>query len=370
MNGEIINIGPAESPYMIQGFLLEMYRWGIDIIKAIQVMENPVLTAIMKFITAFGTEAFYIPVVLLVLWWVNEKQGIRLGILIVVSAWINGLMKELLGQPRPYNLDPSVGRAFEPSYGAPSGHAQMSLCFWIFIAIWLSRALKEKSAMLQAGEKERSDSRSILIWSATVLLILLIGFTRLYLGVHFPTDLFAGWILGGIILVLWFIPGLILEKRIVSMGGRIQNILAAIIALVMNGLYPKDRSLPALFLGVCLGYTLMKSRFPFSPREEVNGKKPGIHILILRCLAGFIGVAIIYLGLKLIFPGEGSLFSRIPAWGQDSPFYELGRFVRYGLIGIWASAGAPYLFQRLNLAHNRISRTEEDNAGKSPDEKS
>ena len=322
---------PADTPL----FLNEIYQWGIEIIRVIQRIESPFLTAIIKFITVLGTEALYLPLILFIFWWADEKQGLRFGILIIVSAWINSLVKDILKQPRPFNLEPSLGLAHEPSYGAPSGHAQMSLTFWIPMAAWLSGFLPR---------------RKKIIWAGAVSFVLLIGFTRLYLGVHFPTDLFAGWIIAGVILLLWFLPGPALEKRIVSIGPRFQNICAAIIALVMVSAYPGDRSLPALFLGYCLGYVIMKKSFPFSARGEINGKKPGIHIMIARCLTGFLGVVIIYIGLKTIFPGEGSLFASVPIWGKSSPLYETGRFVRYCLLGLWASAGAPWIFRRMKLS--------------------
>ena len=134
------------------------------------------------------------------------------------------------------------------------------------------------------------------------------------------------------------------------MGPRFWNIGAAVIVLLMNGVYPRDRTLPALFLGFCFGYTLMKQRFPFFARAEINGKKPGLRVMFSRCLTGFAGMVIIYSALRLFFPGEGSLFSEFPVWGKASPLYELGRFIRYGLLGFWASAGAPRVFQRMGLA--------------------
>ncbi|MCL2374833.1 MAG: phospholipid phosphatase, partial [Treponema sp.] len=115
-------------------------------------------------------------------------------------------------------------------------------------------------------------------------------------------------------------------------------------------LFPQDRGLPALFLGFCLGYALMKQRFPFSAQGEINGKKPGAQIMILRCFTGFVSSAVLFMVLRLIFPGEGSLFNEIAVWGRASPFYDMGRFIRYGLLGFWASAGAPRLFQRMDLA--------------------
>ena len=342
MNEYAIQMSAAES----SSFLLGLYNWGIEVIKVIQRIESPELTVVMKFITALGSTYFYLPIILLIFWCIDEKKGLQLGILIIVSAWINSYIKDLLKHPRPFHMEPFLGLTFEPTYGAPSGHAQMSLTFWPPVAIWFSIFLtKKKPALMKPSFKWT-------IWASLILFILLMGFTRLYLGVHFPTDLFLGWLIAGILVALWFIPGPFLMEKLSSAGIRAQNISAAAIALLMNGLYPEDRTLPALLLGFCVGYTLMKQRFPFSSREKINGKAPGIPVLVFRCLIGFAGMAVIYLALKLALPGEGSLFGNIFLWGEFSPFYELGRFIRYGLVGLWVSAGAPYVFQRMRLAAN------------------
>ena len=96
----------------------------------------------------------------------------------------------------------------------------------------------------------------------------------------------------------------------------------------------------------------MKQRFPFSSRAEINGKRPGAAVFALRAIVGFAGMAIIYVVLRLIFPGEGSIFAGIPFFDETSPLYEICRFIRYGLVGYWASAGAPYVFRRIGLASN------------------
>lgn len=358
MNTDIIEMFQAESLAALpNGFLGSMYQWGIDLISIIQRIENPALTTIIKGITALGTEAFYIPMILFIFWWIDEKQGLRFGILVVLSGWINSVVKDLLKQPRPYNLVPSLGMAHESSYGAPSGHAQNSMVFWIPMAAWLSRRWAEKFGTAEGkatalAADRRKERGIVLIWAGAIFFTLLIGYTRLYLGVHFPTDLFAGWILGGIILIIWFVPGPKLEKLFARAGMRSQNICVAVIALLMNGLYPKDKSLPALFLGFCLGYTIMRKYFPFHARGEISGKKPGAKVLVFRCIIGFAGMVFIYVGLKMLFPGEGSIFRNIPIWGAESPFYEIGRFLRYGLLGLWAAAGAPWLFRRTGLANN------------------
>ncbi|GAG64594.1 unnamed protein product, partial [marine sediment metagenome] len=59
---------------------------------------------------------------------------------------------------------------------------------------------------------------------------------------------------------------------------------------------------------------------------------------LISFLVGVIGIGIIYLGLKLILPSEGQ------------SLYQLSRFFRYLLLGIWISFVAPWLFIRMGLA--------------------
>jgi hypothetical protein len=168
--------------------------------------------------------------------------------------------------------------------------------------------------------------------------MLLISFTRLYLGVHFPTDLLGGWLLGGVMLTFYFL----FESRITALllagGRRTMMIAVAAVAFLMNVIYPDDISLSGLFLGLGAGYALMLGSFPFSAQAPVKGQKPGPAMMALRLFLGFAGAALLYLGLKNLFPGETSVY------------YRLGRFIRYGLLGFWSSAGAPWVFLRLGLA--------------------
>jgi glycerophosphoryl diester phosphodiesterase len=292
--------------------LFAIYRWGIAFIQQIQAIQSPGLTAFIRFLTVLGTEYVYIPVILFIFWCVDEKKGARLGLLIILSAFINGFFKELLKQPRPFSLEPSVGLAFEPTYGIPSGHAQLSLCFVLPLVLWYG-----KTRAIRVG---------------AVLFVLLIAFTRLYLGVHFPTDILAGWLLGVFTLAFWCV----FEKRrpAVLNGLRARMIAVAAVAIGMNAFYPADRSQGGLFLGFCAGYALTRRYFPFHAAAGIS--KTALAVRGLRFVLGIAGGMLIYQVLKTIF--------------SVLPYYDLGRFVRYGLLGLWASAGAPWLFLRFRLA--------------------
>jgi membrane-associated phospholipid phosphatase len=332
MNGTIGALSAAEP-----SLLFSIYYWGIAVIKAIQTIESPALTALMRFLTAMGTELLYIPVLLFVFWCVNERKGMRLGVLLLFSIWTNSFFKNLLRQPRPYMLEPSVGRGFEPSYGIPSGHAQHSLVFWTATVSLVKRPSLKLPARI-----------------AALSFIVIIAFTRLYLGLHFPTDILGGWIVGAALLVLYFLFAGRLEALLIAGGQRSQMLSAALIAFLMNA-SGVETSQGGLFLGFCCGYSLMLRYIGFAANAPVKNKKPGAVILLCRYVLGLCGAAVLYLALKLLFPGKGSLFANMPLWGAASPYYELGLFLRYGVLGLWGSAGAPRMFCRAGLAESQLN---------------
>jgi hypothetical protein len=286
----------------------------------------------MRLLTALGTELLYIPVLLFVYWCVDTRRGIRLGVLLMVSNWSNSFLKNLLGQPRPYALDPLVGRGFEASYGIPSGHAQYSLVFWIAAAVPVKK-----------------PPMRIPVRIAAAFFIPVIAFTRLYLGLHFPTDILGGWIAGGVLLALYFSFAWRLEALLAKLNPRYRMIIAALAAFLMNA-SGVGVNQGGLFLGFCCGYSLMNRHVGFAAGAPVRDKKPGAAILLARYVLGAAGAVLLYLALKALFPGGGSLFGDLPLWGEASPYLELGRFLRYGALAFWISAGAPWLFCRAGLA--------------------
>jgi membrane-associated phospholipid phosphatase len=313
----------------------------MDFIRALQTLDNPFLSAFLAIIDLLGRDLFYAALVLVVLWCADEKQGLRLGLLLLVSVWLNGVLKELLKQPRPFHLDPSLGQGFVSGYGMPSGHAQLSMVCWIFLARWISGfpALR------------RSLPGTAAVWAGAGLILPAVAFSRIYRGFHFPLDIAGGWILGGLLLGLFYLFHGPVEKRLAAGGTRVGLMGAALAALGMNALYPAD--LGGLFLGFTAGYVLMRDRFCFSARDGA-----GPLTLALRCLVGFAGAALIHRGLGALLPGEASIFAGLYSFGEASPYLTLGRFIRWGLLGLWSSAGAPRIFQRMGLAADSQAKAE------------
>ncbi|MBN1242806.1 MAG: phosphatase PAP2 family protein [Spirochaetales bacterium] len=292
----------------------DLLAWGVEVSRAFQTVSNPVLDGIVRAVTELGSEWFYLIALPVIYWCVDERRGIRLGAAVFLSAWLNGRLKVLFAQPRPYELDPTVGMLRETSYGLPSGHSQGTATFWGMLA--------------PAFRKP---------WGLVLALSVpfAVGLSRVYLGVHFPTDVLAGWALGAAIVLPWLAWGAPVEKWIGELELRWKILLAAALTLGMNALAPEETNLGGAFFGMAAGAAWQAERLGFDAASGRLGAK------LLRLLLGAAGLAAIYVGGKLILPGEGS------------SSYALWRFLRYALVGAWVSYGAPELFVRARLAARR-----------------
>jgi membrane-associated phospholipid phosphatase len=284
--------------------------WGLDLIRTVQQIANPTLTVVMKVITFLGTEWFYLAALPLIYWCVDRRRGVRVGLLFLFSSFVNLWTKDLWMQPRPFEFDPKVGFAHETSYGLPSGHAQGSAVFFGTAAPLFRKP-----------------------WGLVLAIVmpLVIGFSRIYLGVHFPTDVFAGWLIGGAIVAVDAIFGDRISAFLEKQAFRTKAIAIALIALVMNFLDQRDTSIAGIFLGAGLGFLLAEKYAAFEARGGLGSK-------VLRYLVGLAGAAVLYLGLKAVLPGQGE------------QLYTLCRFLRYALVGAWIGFGAPWVFLKLRLA--------------------
>ena len=111
----------------------------------------------------------------------SPQRFSRVAMLLFISAVINSFLKDFFQDPRPpadFMLDGGIGT----SYGWPSGHAQIAVTLWGLLAYEL------KNKFISIG---------------AITFILLVAFSRMYLGVHDLGDVAAGLLIGGFILLLW-----------------------------------------------------------------------------------------------------------------------------------------------------------------------
>ena len=112
----------------------------------------------------------------------TRKPGVAWLMLSAVLGGLalNNLLKFAFGRPRP-DFVTRAARVFTTSF--PSGHATLSAITYLTIAALLARAYPSLTV-------------NIYFMSLAALLTVLIGFSRIYLGVHFPTDILGGWCIG------------------------------------------------------------------------------------------------------------------------------------------------------------------------------
>ncbi len=200
---------------------LGLQTWGTDLILWVQQISSSPLDAFFRVITLLGNPEAYLIILTLIYWCVNKRWGIRLLVLAMLSSWVNEAIKSLLRLPRP---DPTRVRQLvtETSFGFPSNHAQTGgVIIWGYLAAMVRRS-----------------------WFTviSVIMALLIGLSRVYLGIHFPQDVIGGWLLGLVILFIW----LRFEDRLASWWQR-QSVrrqvgVAVLGPLALMLLLPPDRA--------------------------------------------------------------------------------------------------------------------------------
>ncbi|MCM3727923.1 phosphatase PAP2 family protein [Neobacillus cucumis] len=155
------------------------------VIGAVQGMESPTLTSVMKFFTFIGSAPFVIVMSIVILFFLYKVLQHRVELILFIvtiigSAGLNGLLKHLFHRIRP-NLHRLIDVG---GYSFPSGHAMNAFSVYVIITFLLWRHIPRK-------------------WGRTLLIlfsffmILAIGVSRIYLGVHYPSDIVGGYFASG-----------------------------------------------------------------------------------------------------------------------------------------------------------------------------
>jgi len=267
----------------------------------------------------------------------------------MLGVVLNEIIKMAVHDPRPYWLDPHVQllAGAETSFGIPSGHAQNSLLLWGLIAAYIKKPWG---------------------WAMAMLITLLIGFSRIYLGVHFPTDVLAGWLIGAIMLALI----IRLEKPVLDwFSAKEKPVQVAIVAAISAGIFligvmvqvwvsgtfvvpdiwiqnaaaaaPYELIEPFSLKNIILGSVVFGASavtaILYAPQAKFDAggfwsKRVG------RYIVGMLGVIILWGAsemLTLLLPGKSAV----------GVFFQIEAFI---LIGAWVLALGPLLFVRVGLA--------------------
>ena len=311
----------------------------IALIQALQAhaawLEVPMLA-----FSFLGEPEFYLLVIAALYWCWDTRLGLRLALLMGITGGVNEALKVAFHLPRPYWVSPEV-RALgtHPSFGLPSAHAQGSASFWGLLA---------------------ADVRWKWFTVFAVGMAFLIGASRIFLGVHFPTDVLAGWAIGAAVLLGFLALERPVGRRIAALPlsgqvlaaflGSLALALASFGALAALGDWEVPASWAAgalersgeainpldlrdaitasgLFFGFAAGAAA--DRHPGSICAEGKGS-----VRLFRYVFGLAVAGAIWFGLGLLVPSD-----------PLSATYAL-QYLRAAVAGAWVSFGAPAFFAR------------------------
>ncbi len=284
--------------------------WGIQVVLWCQ-QFSPTLDLPFVILTFLGDEKFFLPLLALLYWCVDRRMGARLGLLLVLSACVNALAKDLFEQPRPFAYDARVRQIVAASGGGfPSGHTQATVVFWGYVA---------------------ALSRRAWLWGVAVFLMLFVPLSRIYVGNHFPLDLLGGYVLGTVLLLLyhWLAPPV--TQWLIHKGQRWLWTSAVVVPLLLILAAGGDRngvSAGGMLLGLSCGVVL--------ERRYVGVATDGP--MWQRAVRFLVGAA-----------GLGVIFGVFYVVCKDVEPPLLLRLLRYGLFGLWIGGGAPWVFVALGL---------------------
>lgn len=292
----------------------------LSILEFFQSIKNPILDVIFLILT-ISTE---LPVIIIftsyMYWCLNKGYGQRILFSLVSNVVINTGTKEFFKSPRPIGVEGIDSMRVETAtgYSFPSGHTQMATTFWTS----LIKIFKNKYVTIIG-----------------IIVILGVGVSRLYLGVHWPIDVIFGWIFGYVFTVLFL--------KLFDYVDKSKNYLALVYMLIPFVLAifivntAKYTKIFGLLLGFVIGYIVEDKFIKFKTDYKLNNKyyfnksyenTNRIKRNLKRFLLGIISLGALYGVLKLIMP-EFYIFDCI----------------RYVLVAFYGVAGVPYMFKRFNV---------------------
>lgn len=291
------------------------------VMKAIQSLYTggwfgDVLDYFFAAITFLGEESFIFLIALFFFWCLDKRVGEKMIFCMYGSLACNLFVKNAVLRPRPFVEYPGkfrhvvfdnflIDTALEGSFSFPSGHAQG-------VASYITVIGRER--------KRINLGRSV--WLIGAAAMLLVSVSRVYLGVHYPTDVVFGMAAGIVLtLLLSLLFDIFYAKKYILFF-----VLFAVMT-VLYFLYPDVNILKMLGggAGFLVGYVLEERFISFG----VDGSKVG---KFLRVLLGFAAVMAVKSLLKLVF-GVSDLLD----------------FLRYVLVGFTGAFLCPLIFTKLKI---------------------
>jgi undecaprenyl-diphosphatase len=180
-------------------FELKLVQIDYELSHQLYAVRTPQMTNMMLVISFLGagfTVAATAAIVVVLYKKKYTQESLVFALLMGFGAFANYLLKNIFQRARP-TFDPLVHHA---SYSFPSAHAMNSFIFYVTVA-YLTYHL--------TGNKKTT----IIVTAISISMIILTGLSRIYLGVHYPSDILAGYYAG----LVWFVGVLLIERAFTFM---------------------------------------------------------------------------------------------------------------------------------------------------------
>ncbi len=274
-----------------------------DFLIWIQGFENPYLTGFFSFVSDLIAPIPMSVFAIIIYWCISKKKGIGLALSVISAVTVNTALKLIFRVPRPFLVDDKIVKMDDTEgFSFPSGHSQQAGTLGRFAY----GAVKKKSY-------------GILLW---VLIILTVGTSRMYLGMHTPLDVLVGATLGILITAAVLIFVSYTEKIKKPYMLHLITLVSAL-AMIFSGFDKDLLTMTALSFGAVTGYM---ADVKYISYKEPSGVKNKI-------LAGIIGLLTV-----------GAIKGIFELIESESLFI---RFIDYGLFGFAITAVAPYLIKKV-----------------------
>ena len=274
----------------------------LDILRAIQSIGNPSLDVLFQLITILGEQTIIVVIMVSIYWSYDKVLGEYIVYSSLTGVLVNNSIKDIFKMQRPIGEDGIRSLRVETAtgYSFPSGHTQQATTFYGSLFMYTKKKW---------------------LYILSIIVITLVGFSRMYLGVHYPKDVLFGVIFG----VLTIIITNYLFKRINN-----KLLLYTITFIIFLPALTFARSSDFIKgLGTFLGFIIGV----FIERRYVNFSVEGTRFnKIVRVLLGILILMILITILKIVFP--------------KILFFD---FISYMIISIYGIGLYPALFKRLKL---------------------